>query len=96
MSIENVLPLPNNSKKKRNWEQEILPFVKKELQEFNKEGVRPTLRTIFYRLASYDNVLRNVPGDYTGLSKLTSRCRKRFITLLRIKKHSRITTLWIG
>jgi hypothetical protein len=85
MSIENVLPLPNNSKKKRNWEQEILPFVKKELQEFNKEGVRPTLRTIFYRLASYDNVLRNVPGDYTGLSKLTSRCRKRFITLLRIK-----------
>lgn len=39
---------------------------------------------MFYRLASYDNVLRNVSGDYTGLSKLTSRCRKRFIVLGRI------------
>jgi hypothetical protein len=86
MSVENVSRSPNsNSKKKRNWEQEILPFVKIELQKFNKEGVKPTLRTIFYRLASYENVLRNVPGDYAGLSKLTARCRKRYISLLRIK-----------
>jgi hypothetical protein len=85
MSTDIAISPDTNSKKKRNWEQEILPFVKKELERFNKEGIKPTLRTIFYRLASYDNILRNTKGDYIGLSKLTARCRKRFITLLRIK-----------
>jgi hypothetical protein len=78
-------PNTKTKKKHRNWEQEILPFVKRELEKFDREGFKPTLRTIFYRLASYDNILRNVPADYTGLSKLTSRCRKRYISLLRIK-----------
>src|SRR5437867_6340751 len=85
MSIEKGRIQIANSKKKRNWELEILTFVKKELEAFNKDGIKPTLRTIFYRIESYNNILRNTNGDYIGLSKLTSRCRKRFITLLRIK-----------
>ena len=71
-------------KKNRNWEQEVLPDVKKELEKFYEQGIRPTLRSIFYRLASR-GIINNIPYDYTQLSRLTARCRKRDITFRKIK-----------
>lgn len=72
------------SKKKRNWELEVLPHVKEELQNFYKEGIVPTLRTIFYRLASR-NIIRNVQNDYAYLSEFTAKCRKRDVCMRRLK-----------
>lgn len=76
-----VLSDPNtDTKKRRNWEKEVLPYVKEELEKFEKEGVKPTLRTIFYRLASR-NIIRNVLNDYTYLSEYTTECRERYVIL---------------
>lgn len=66
----------------RSWKIEIIPHVKNELADFKSQGIKPTLRTIFYRLAS-NGVLRNVQGDYTYLSKITAECRKRDVVLDR-------------
>src|SRR5206468_459206 len=70
--------------KKRSWEQEILPHIKDELKKFSDQGIKPTLRTMFYRLVSL-NVLRNVPSDYQYLAKYTAACRKRSIILKRLQ-----------
>jgi len=75
-----------NPKKKRNWEKDVLPHVKEELNIFYREGIVPTLRTIFYRLASR-NIIRNTQYDYTYLSEYTARCRSRWITLKRLLPH---------
>ena len=71
-------------KKNRNWEEEVLPYVKEQLEKFYEQGIHPTLRSIFYRLASR-GIINNVPYDYTQLSRLTARCRKRGITFRKIK-----------
>lgn len=71
------------SKRNRNWAQEVLPHIKKQLEEFKKEGIVPTLRTIFYRLAS-NNIIRNVQNDYTYLSDFTAKCRKRDVIISRL------------
>lgn len=72
---------------KRNWTLEVLPHIKKQLEEFEKQGIVPTLRTIFYRLVSR-GIIRNVQGDYAYLSTFTTKCRKRSVILdrLNIKK----------
>jgi hypothetical protein len=75
------------SKRKRDWAQEVFPYVKEELEKFKQEGIVPTLRTIFYRLASR-NIIRNVQNDYTYLSDFTTRCRKRHVFLDRLKIES--------
>ncbi|HXV89296.1 MAG TPA: hypothetical protein VD710_09445 [Nitrososphaeraceae archaeon] len=69
-------------RKIRNWELEILPFIKQQLIEFQEQGIKPTLRTIFYRLAS-KNIINFTQGDYTYLSDFTSKCRKRHLILQR-------------
>jgi hypothetical protein len=84
MSTEKIAISPDtNSKKKRNWEQEVLPYVKEELEKFKSEEIVPTLRTIFYRLASR-NIIRNVQNDYTYLSDFTAKCRKRDVIMSRL------------
>ncbi len=91
--MEEMSNLNSKPKKEyRSWELEILPYVKRELEKFDKEGIKPTLRTIFYRLASSnDNSVRNTQSDYTSLSKLATRCRKRNIILRRMVNLEELT-----
>ena len=51
------------------------------MKVFEKDGIKPTLRTIFYRLTP--NIIDNFQGDYTYLSKKTAEYRKRSIILRR-------------
>jgi hypothetical protein len=84
MSIKKKsLSLNIKSKKNRNWEQDVLPFVKEELEKFAEKGIVPTLRTIFYILASR-KILQYVQNDYAYLSGYTAKCRKRSVTLNRL------------
>jgi hypothetical protein len=70
-------------KQKRNWALEVLPHIKKQIEEFDEQGIVPTLRTIFYRLVSR-GIIRNVQSDYAYLSTFTTKCRKRSVILDRL------------
>jgi hypothetical protein len=57
-----------------NWSQ-IQIEINKALTFFESQGVRPTLRTIFYNLVS-QNIIGNTKATYQGLSKQLVRARK--------------------
>jgi len=57
-----------------NWK-EILVEVQKSLSYFEGQGIKPTLRTLFYNLVS-KNIMGNTRGTYQGLSKLLVKSRK--------------------
>jgi hypothetical protein len=53
---------------------EVIEAAKVELDNFNEEGYKPTLRTMFYRLFS-KGIIPNTPSAYDRLSKTTSEAR---------------------
>ena len=61
-----------------------MPHVKIILDDFRKDGIKPTLRTIFYRLTP--KIIDNLQHDYIYLSQKTAEYRKRSIILGRYLK----------
>jgi hypothetical protein len=67
----------------RNWSRDVLPHIKQELERFDKLGIIPTLRSVFYVLSS-KNIIQNTQSDYNYLSDYTAKCRKRDKILHRL------------
>ena len=57
------------------WEREVLPIIKEQLQDFEQQGIEPTLRGMFYTLVNL-RVLPKLQGKYKQLSDFTARCRE--------------------
>lgn len=74
------IPNTETKKKNKNWKKDVLPIIKKELTEFSRAGLKPTLRAIFYILISRKILQQK---DYTYLSGYTAKCRKRYVILKR-------------
>jgi hypothetical protein len=85
MSGKVLLSSSINSKKNRNWVRDVLPYVEKDLDYFEDLGIKPTLRSIFYRLISR-KILENTQSDYGYLSDFTAKCRKRSVIIRRFLK----------
>lgn len=58
-----------------NWAKDVHPTIVEALRYFSSQGVRPTLRTIFYNLVS-KNIIGNTKAAYKGLSKWLVKARK--------------------
>jgi hypothetical protein len=69
--------MPNwNTQKRVNWKNDVMPIIKERLELFNRYGIIPTLKTIFYSLV----ILNIIPNSYTYykyLSKYTNHARVR-------------------
>lgn len=61
---------------KVDWRGEVHNSILKALDYFRSQGVRPTLRTLFYNLVS-QNIIGNTKSTYKGLSKHLVYARKR-------------------
>lgn len=59
---------------KTDWDL-VLKKAKEALQYFDDQGVKPTLRTLFYNLVS-QNILGNTKSTYKGLSRKIVKARK--------------------
>lgn len=53
----------------------IIKIIKKDLKIYNKQGYKPTVRTIFYRLHS-KGLIPNTKSSYTSLDKATVEARE--------------------
>jgi hypothetical protein len=65
-----------NTQKKVNWKNDVMPIIKERLELFNRYGIIPTLKTIFYSLVIL-NIIPNSYSYYKYLSKYTNHARVR-------------------
>jgi hypothetical protein len=65
----------NNSSIKINWE-EVVIKVKSAIPWFREHGIKPSLRTMFYRLVSLQ-IIPNTEQAYKSLSSVTVKARKK-------------------
>jgi hypothetical protein len=65
-----------NTQKRVNWRNDVMPIIKERLELFNRYGIIPTLKTIFYSLVIL-NIIPNSYSYYKYLSKYTNHARVR-------------------
>ncbi len=65
-----------NIQKRVNWKNDVMPIIKERLELFNRYGIIPTLKTIFYSLVIL-NIIPNSYSYYKYLSKYTNNARVR-------------------
>jgi hypothetical protein len=65
---------PRATLKQRDW-RPIIQRVKEELAKYEKLGIKPTLRTMHYRLFSL-GIINNTKADYGRLSRNTTKARE--------------------
>ena len=65
-----------NTQKRVNWKNDVMPIIKERLELFNRYGIIPTLKTIFYSLVIL-NIIPNSYSYYKYLSKYTNHARVR-------------------
>ena len=65
-----------NTQKRVNWKNDVMPIIKERLELFNRYGIIPTLKTIFYSLVIL-NIIPNSFSYYKYLSKYTNHARVR-------------------
>ena len=65
-----------NTQTKINWKNDVMPVIKERLKLFNRYGIIPTLKTIFYSLVIL-NIIPNSFSYYKYLSKYTNHARLR-------------------
>ena len=56
-----------------NWKN-IIEIIREELKIYNKQGYKPTVRTIFYRLHS-KGLIPNTSSSYSSLDRATVNAR---------------------
>jgi hypothetical protein len=65
-----------NTQKRVNWKNDVMPIIKERLELYNRYGIIPTLKTIFYSLVIL-NIIPNSYSYYKYLSKYTNHARVR-------------------
>ena len=65
-----------NIQKRVNWNNDVMPIIKERLSLFNRYGIIPTLKTIFYSLVNL-NIIPNSFNYYTYLNKYANKARIR-------------------
>jgi hypothetical protein len=65
-----------NTQKRVNWNNDVMPIMKERLELFNRYGIIPTLKTIFYSLVIL-NIIPNSYSYYNYLIKYTNHARVR-------------------
>ena len=65
-----------NTQKRVNWKNDVMPIIKERLELFNRYGIIPTLKTIFYSLVIL-NIIPNSYSYYKYLIKYTNHARVR-------------------
>ena len=65
-----------NIQKRVNWNNDVMPIIKERLSLFNRYGIIPTLKTIFYSLVNL-NIIPNSFNYYTYLNKYATKARIR-------------------
>jgi hypothetical protein len=63
-----------NTQKRVNWKNDVMPIIRERLTMFNRHGIIPTLKTIFYSLVNL-NIIPNSYNYYTYLSKYANKAR---------------------
>ena len=63
-----------NTQKRVNWKNDVMPIIKEKLTVFNRYGIIPTVKTIFYSLVNL-NIIPNSHNYYTYLSRYTNKAR---------------------
>ena len=63
-----------NIQKRVNWNNDVMPIIKERLSLFNRYGIIPTLKTIFYSLVNL-NIIPNSFNYYTYLNKYATKAR---------------------
>lgn len=61
--------------KKKRWDNDVFPHIESRLNDFENQGIKPTLRTLFYSLVSL-RVIENTKTAYKQLSEHTARKRE--------------------
>jgi hypothetical protein len=64
----------HNSQNRVNWKNDVIPIIKERLALFNRYGIIPTLKTIFYSLV-FLNIIPNSYNYYKYLSKYANHAR---------------------
>jgi hypothetical protein len=65
-----------NIQKRVNWNNDVMPIIKERLSLFNRYGIIPTLKTIFYSLVNL-NIIPNSFNYYAYLNKYATKARIR-------------------
>ena len=65
-----------NTQKRVNWKNDVMPIIQERLTMFNRHGIIPTLKTIFYSLVNL-NIIPNSYNYYAYLSKYANKARIR-------------------
>ena len=65
-----------NTQKRVNWKNDVMPIIQERLTMFNRYGIIPTLKTIFYSLVNL-NIIPNSYNYYAYLSKYANKARIR-------------------
>ncbi len=63
-----------NIQKRVNWNNDVMPILKERLALFNRYGIIPTLKTVFYSLI-FLNIIPNSYNYYKYLSKYANHAR---------------------
>ena len=63
-----------NTQKRVNWKNDVIPIIKERLALFNRYGIIPTLKTIFYSLV-FLNIIPNSYNYYKYLSKYVNHAK---------------------
>ena len=64
----------HNSQNRVNWKNDVIPIIKERLALYNRYGIIPTLKTIFYSLV-FLNIIPNSYNYYKYLSKYANHAR---------------------
>ena len=64
----------HNSQNRVNWKNDVIPIIKERLALFNRYGIIPTLKTIFYSLV-FLNIIPNSYNYYKYLGKYANHAR---------------------
>ena len=64
----------HNSQNRVNWKNDVIPIIKERLALFNRYGIIPTLKTIFYSLV-FLNIIPNSYNYYKYLSKYVNHAK---------------------
>jgi len=59
-----------------NWREIVMRYIPEALNFFSEQGVKPTLRTLFYRLVSL-NLIPNTKASYKYLSRVLVKARQK-------------------
>ena len=65
-----------NTQKRVDWKNDVMPIIQERLTVFNRYGIIPTLKTIFYSLVNL-NIIPNSYNYYGYLSKYANKARTR-------------------